>query len=165
MVVAEWGWVGQSVAHSAPELSQLVAVAFELSIQIGWRLVSIAAVISSSHCLEIGLPQAMPFPASTQRVSQPLRFVGHVPVNVGTGNLGLDQNQIDSKRFPKHTLRNFQRIIAKCFEEGISAKAATWFCMVFLLPSTSLRVQRRNRRQPRSKQEHLVTHGLMSCSK
>ena len=64
LVVAEWGWVGQSVAHSAPELSQLVAVAFELSIQIGWRLVSIAAVISSSHCLEIGLPQAMPSPAS-----------------------------------------------------------------------------------------------------
>ena len=30
LVVAEWGWVWQSLAHSASEVSQLVAVAFEL---------------------------------------------------------------------------------------------------------------------------------------
>ena len=96
LVVAEWGWVWQSLAHSASEVSQLVAVAFELP-------------ESKFSSLEIRLPQAMPFPASTQRVSQPLRFVGHVPVNVGTGNLGLDQNQIDSKRFPKHTLLYFEK--------------------------------------------------------
>ena len=52
----------------------------------------------SNSSLEIGLPQAMPFPASTQRVVQPLGFVGHVPVNVGTGNLGLEQNQIATFR-------------------------------------------------------------------
>ena len=75
LVVAEWGLVGQFVAHSAPEILQSVAVAFELSI---------AVVNSSSACLEIGFPQAR-----TQRVSQPLGFVGHVSVNFGTGNLGL----------------------------------------------------------------------------
>ena len=42
LVGAEWGGVRQSVAHSAPELPQSVAVAFELSIQIGLRFISIA---------------------------------------------------------------------------------------------------------------------------
>ena len=49
LVAAEWGWVWQSVTHSAPVLSQLVAVAFELSIQIGWRFVSIAVVKANTH--------------------------------------------------------------------------------------------------------------------
>ena len=49
LVGAEWGGVWQSVTHSAPVLSQLVAVAFELSIQIGWRFVSIAVVKANTH--------------------------------------------------------------------------------------------------------------------
>ena len=39
-------------------------------------------------------------------------------MNVGSFNLGLHQDQIESKRFQTSTLPNFRRIIAKGFEEG-----------------------------------------------
>ena len=53
-------------------------------------------------CFEIELTQAMSAHANTQRVSQPLDFVGVATVRLGTGNLGLEQNAIESKRFPAH---------------------------------------------------------------
>ena len=56
--------------------------------------------------------------AGTKRVSQPFECVARVEVNVGSFNLGLYQQQIESTRFPKGTLKNFRRIIAKGFEEG-----------------------------------------------
>ena len=56
--------------------------------------------------------------ASSKRVSQPFACSDHVPVNIGTFNLGLYQDQINSKGFPKKTLANFRRIVAKCFEEA-----------------------------------------------
>ena len=56
--------------------------------------------------------------ASRKCVSQPFHCVAHVPVNIGTFNLGLEQSQIESRNFPKHTLKNLRRIVAKGFEEG-----------------------------------------------
>ena len=46
--------------------------------------------------------------------------VGVVSVNIGTGNLGLHQNQIESEGFQKggRILWKFQSIVAKCVEEG-----------------------------------------------
>ena len=56
--------------------------------------------------------------ASSKRVSQPFACGDHVPVNIGTFNLGLHQTQIDSKPLPKQTLTNFRRIVAKGFKEA-----------------------------------------------
>ena len=50
--------------------------------------------------------------ASRKCVSQPFHCVAHVPVNIGTFNLGLDQHQRESLNF------EIQRIVAKAFEEG-----------------------------------------------
>ena len=46
--------------------------------------------------------------------------VGEVAVKMGTGNLGLHQNQIESNGFQRDgkILQNFKRVIAKCFDEG-----------------------------------------------
>ena len=74
--------------------------------------------------------------AGTKRVSQPSARVAssqrwmqvgaqrwitvakRVELNVGTFNLGLGQNKIEAKGFPKKTLPNFRRIVAKGFEEA-----------------------------------------------
>ena len=70
--------------------------------------------------------------AGTKRVSQPFGcvagdagtervFVVSVRLNVGTFNLGLDQNQIEAKGFPKGNLANFRRIIAKDVQRPVES--------------------------------------------
>ena len=61
LVDAEWGGVWQSVTHSAPKLPQSVAVAFQLSIQIGLNFISIAVCIASrSDLLNLWLLKQAP---------------------------------------------------------------------------------------------------------
>ena len=50
--------------------------------------------------------------AGTERVSQPFDCVARVQLHVGSFNMGLFQNQIEAKGFPKSTLVNFRRIVA-----------------------------------------------------
>ena len=91
-----------------------------------WKsMVSVSAFAQRSHCLKIGLAPAMAYSsdgmtadASTERVSHQFVAVGEVPVNIGTFNLGLMQNAIESKKFQTQTLPNFRRIVAKGFELG-----------------------------------------------
>ncbi len=52
------------------------------------------------------------------RVLQPFAHVGQVPLRVGTFNLGLERNLIESKKNEKETLQRIRQIVAKGFEEG-----------------------------------------------
>ena len=56
--------------------------------------------------------------ASNKRVSQPFALVGHVLVNIGTFNIGLAQNLMESKQNTTQTVPNIRRIVAKGFEEA-----------------------------------------------
>ena len=57
LVRTQWGGVWQSVVHSASELSQLIAVAFEPFIQIRRRFVSITISDLKSHALRSNSPR------------------------------------------------------------------------------------------------------------